>query len=390
MRIMIFLSLFVGYKAFADDIFPAGKLKAVLAGPVQEGKSFENSLGNLEVKGKSILLSQPKSNFCKEPYITRYDASYIMTKDEKEKSPLKDIPADCTILKQHEKSNLAQAFFCKNKETGAVDMTLGEGMPMLIEKFRPVSHEDKLMQDYNDARKVYWTGKAPSLPGESDDAIVPVDLVKAEKILSGNNTQEKVEILKEIESAIWVARPETVEKRFKLIAMASKDKDPKVQLEALHVFQYDGRVTNGIPMLAEMVENLSKYNPEVQKMIAESVGYLYSQGYRTAKNNLSLIKKYKSFTAKEILAAADGVIDAQDVDSFEEICRAETMKVNTTFSLEQTKGLQELLIKISRNKSIDRSAGIKAISFLNDYNLTQVSEDYARLNKAKVIENSTI
>lgn len=365
MRSTVYFAIILSFAAETSAAAPrtALNMQAVFAGAVQQGNSFADSIGTIATDNGSVLLTHPKGSKC-DSYTVKFDPSMIMTEAEKQNSPLKGLAKDCIILKQHAKSNLAQLIFCPNGKESA-ELILGEGMPIRLAKFYPPSKVGKLESDYKALRKDVWTGKAPEAPGQTDRDLTPVDLALAERILKGTDSEQKIKVLKDLSSNIWTAIPSTIEKRFRLIQTASTDRNPDVQVAALEVFDYSGRVPEGVPLLKQLVDSLSNQSPSVQKKIAESLVSLLYSADRAQALTFPLTNRYSTDKPSEILRKSQGIIDAKDVKGFEELCEARTGK--TTWTLDQLRGLRAELSRVFLEPKADSEARQIATRGLAEY-----------------------
>lgn len=336
----------------AMKTLPQGKWKAVSEEAVKNGASFDDSLMSMEVKGSNLLLSSRKSSSCNESYTVKYESTYIMTKEEREKSPWKSGPKDCGIIKQGKTSSLAKFAFCK-KDAESYEMILGEGMPMLLANFHPSHKQDLLLREYEKTKKELAKNKPGSTlePGKNDNALIDVNLNQAQAILKSGDVSQKAKTLEDLSHNLWTAKPQTIEKRMKLIEMGMQDKDEAVQMNALRSFDLGGRFPNTIQPMKTWMEGFSSKNPQLQKQALGVLSVLLYEAEKKVSPEINLKNKYGTSQPREILNATGGVIDQQDNDDFLDVCRSLTEKGVKSFSKKDYEDVKQMLLNVAKDKT---------------------------------------
>lgn len=345
----IILCLLLSNSVFAQNT----KMTGISAGSVQSGFSLSESQMSVSQDINSFYLALPKSSQCAYPYKIKYDASFIMTDKERSQSPVKDLPKSCTILKQHEKSNLAQLIYCKDKSGKTAELSLGEGMPIILGKFRATDDIEGLRSDYESLRKIYWTGKAPESVGKSDSSLAPINLGDAKKILSSGTNIQKKEMLEKLGSNLWTATPETIVKRMALFEAAAKDKSPEIKISALELFSISGRIPQGLPLIKEMLQDFSNLNSEVQKSLTQAIVYLLSESHQKVAEKLALINRFSTDDPSKILQLSNNIVDAKDRVAFENLCYDFTLLSASMWTKENVNELREMLKQIQKENNVE-------------------------------------
>ncbi|MCB0363139.1 MAG: hypothetical protein KDD35_10470 [Bdellovibrionales bacterium] len=285
-------------------------------------------------------------------------------------------------IRQNEDSELAQIVIgFSTAEIGSTRIQatalVGEGTPVPLGFFireegsKTADKPNQSLALFEELR-TDGQGETEGIGAEQASSLAELDS-DAASIMVSKDVSEKLVVIKKAGLNLWTGTgtDTEIDERIKLIELGLNHSSPVVQGEALGALAFGGRVTDGVAIIANFLDNVLQSKRMIQSEVVDNAVYLalvlLYESHRHLAKAAKIVSRFGSTDVEQIHRNTGGIVNAADADAFNFL--GEYRSPKREWTIEHFRELRRVLELVSNSKEEAFSESAKSIALggLSDF-----------------------